>query len=411
MDDRKSTETEIFTGSDIESGPLLAQEKEAESGEVVSSVSAQKPLSHPASSRKLLLWIAVNVLATIGIIFTNKLLLTTPILRRTQLLFAAYHFLLTHVTLRICSTRRIGLFPRVASPPLTSLLPIAIAMALNVVLPNLSLAHSSITFYQTARVLLTPCVAILNYILYARRISRAAALALIPVCLGVACVTYFDVHPTPHLAPSSAPIKQGLFTYNPLSSSSPPQHHPPLPHLLSRSFLPFTSTNSPSPPSTPHPTTRKGTSPLGALFALLGVLASAIYTLFISHYTSSLHLSPTQLLHRQSLLGGLLLLWAVPWIDSLPAFSSVTAAQWGLIAVSGGCAVAINLSQFAIVDGAGSVASTVVGHAKTVGVVGIGWAVGGCGSGWGPVGAGVAVGGMWVYSAVEGRERRRGRGS
>ncbi|KAF2219725.1 hypothetical protein BDZ85DRAFT_304299 [Elsinoe ampelina] len=378
MDDRKSSETEIYTGSDLESGPLLALEKEPDIG----TVPLQQTTTTPSTTGKLVFWIALNILATIAIVFTNKLLLSDPLLARTQLLFAAYHFLLTHITLHICSNSRIGLFTRSPSPPLRSLLPVAIAMSLNVLLPNLSLAHSSITFYQTVRVLLTPCTAILNYLLYSRSLSRPAILALIPVCLGVAWLTYFDVRPSPSAQPDPS-LPQGLFVYRPWSSTS----------------------SSPTPPS---PTTSRTTSPLGALFALTGVLASSIYTLFISHFTLSLHQSPTQLLHRQSLLGGLLLLWLVPWIDALPPFAAVSSRQWLLIGVSGLCAVGINLSQFAIVAGAGPVGSTVVGHAKTVGVVGVGWGLGGgMGDGRAAWGVGVALGGIWGYSVVEGRERGR----
>lgn len=44
---------------------------------------------------------------------------------------------------------------------------------------------------------------------------------------------------------------------------------------------------------------------------------------------------------------------------------------------SGLCACAINISQFFIVNGAGPVASTVVGHMKTCFIVALGWMVSG----------------------------------
>ena len=44
---------------------------------------------------------------------------------------------------------------------------------------------------------------------------------------------------------------------------------------------------------------------------------------------------------------------------------------------SGLCACAINISQFFIVNGAGPVASTVVGHMKTCSIVALGWMVSG----------------------------------
>ncbi|PNS15563.1 hypothetical protein CAC42_822 [Sphaceloma murrayae] len=340
--------------SDLEVGPLL--DKRADSGEIERPLEPAPASSPPPSTRKLSFWITV---------FTNKLLLSSSLLRHIQLLFAAYHFALTHLTLHICSTPRLSLFPR-ASAPLSSLLPISLAMTLNVLLPNLSLAHSSITFYQTVRVLLTPCTVLLNYLFYARTISLPSTLALLPICLGVALVTYTDVH----TAPSS---RLRLFP----SASDP----------------------------------RTTTTPLGALFALAGVLASSIYTLLIASQTTRLNMSSIQLLHRQSLPASLLLLWAVPWLDDLPPLSAISRHQWFLVAVSGACAVLINLSQFAIVAGAGAVASTVVGHAKTIGVVGLGWwaQVRGWREG-GLLGVMLAIGGIVGYTVAEGRERRRGGG-
>lgn len=77
--------------------------------------------------------------------------------------------------------------PRRAS--LQHLLPLAIAMCLNVILPNLSLAYSSITFYQVARILLTPTVAVMNYVLHGSKLPWLAIAALIPACLGVGMVS------------------------------------------------------------------------------------------------------------------------------------------------------------------------------------------------------------------------------
>ena len=62
-------------------------------------------------------------------------------------------------------------------------------MSLNVILPNLSLAYSSVAFYQLARVLLTPAVAAINFVLYGDRLPTLAIVSLVPACLGVAMVS------------------------------------------------------------------------------------------------------------------------------------------------------------------------------------------------------------------------------
>jgi hypothetical protein len=53
------------------------------------------------------------------------------------------------------------------------ILPLAISMICNVVLLNLSLAYSSIQFYQIVRVLVTPAVALMNYIIVRATIRGA----------------------------------------------------------------------------------------------------------------------------------------------------------------------------------------------------------------------------------------------
>src|SRR5438034_3161706 len=102
-------------------------------------------------------------------------------------------------------------------------------MCLNVVLPNLSLAFSTVTVYQLCRVLLTPMTAIINFTFYHATIPINAALALIPVCLGVGVTSYYDIKP----------------------SAEP---------------------------------TVENTSVIGVVFALSGVLASSAYTVLIGAY-------------------------------------------------------------------------------------------------------------------------------
>lgn len=68
---------------------------------------------------------------------------------------------------------------------------------------------------------------------------------------------------------------------------------------------------------------------------------------------------------------------SVPFIDHIPDLGIVPGYRWAMILMSGGFAALINISQFFIVAGSGAVSSTVVGHLKTVSIVGIGWVVSG----------------------------------
>lgn len=196
-------------------------------------------------------------------------------------------------------------------------------MCLNVVLPNLSLAFSTVTVYQLCRVLLTPLTAIINYMFYSASIPRSAAFALIPVCIGVGITTYYDTKP------SASDLK--VMT----------------------------------------------TSSIGVLFALAGVCASSVYTVLIGAFHKKLQMNSSQLLLNQAPVSSVLLVFAIPFVDQVPVLSDVPQRRWLMILMSGVFASLINISQFFIVAGSGPVSSTVVGHLKTVSIVSIGWIISG----------------------------------
>lgn len=367
------------------------EEKQGLSDDLESTVSHEKHELLPKESRageplpkssltSGLIWMVINTLATIGIVctrppwsglryvpyqppltlhqvFTNKAIFSDPSLKLAQLTFACFHFFITFLTLFVLSRPALAFFvPR--RVPLLDILPLSLAMSLNVILPNLSLAFSTITFYQIARILLTPTVALLNYLLYRATLPPRAILALIPACLGVGLVSYYDSLPPPTNTPTTI-------------------------------ITPTTTPSATTPPTT--------TTPLGILFALTGTLASSLYTVWIGAYHRRLQLSSMQLLFNQAPVSAALLLYAIPFADTWPAaWTALAPGRWALIALSGGFAGLINISQFFIVAQAGAVSSTVVGHVKTCAIVALGWVVSGRGVGeWGSLGGVVvAVGGI-----------------
>ncbi|VBB86815.1 Putative protein of unknown function [Podospora comata] len=318
-----------------------------------------KPPQPPPEPKKSsfwssLIWMTVNTLATIGIVFTNKAIFTDPSLKLAQLSFASFHFLVTYLTLFTISRPRFAFFvPRRAA--IKDILPLSIAMSLNVILPNLSLAFSSVTFYQLARILLTPTVALMNYILYRATLPRLAILSLIPACVGVGMVSYYD-------------------------------------------SLPTSNTNI------------KTTSSLGVIFAFLGIFASSLYTVWIASYHRKLQMSSMQLLFNQAPLSAFMLLYVIPFVDTFPeSWGGVSGSKWVLIGMSGLYASLINISQFFIIAQTGPVSSTVVGHVKTCTIVGLGWVTSGRGAGdKGVGGVVVALGGIIAYSIVMLKEKKKG---
>lgn len=208
-------------------------------------------------------------------VFVNKAIFSDPSLKLAQLTFAAFHFTITWLTLYILSRPRFAFFtPRRAS--IRDILPLSIAMALNVILPNLSLAFSTVTFYQVARILLTPCVALMNYVLYHQTLPTNAIAALVPACAGVGIVSYYD-------------------------------------------SLPAADANI------------KTTSGLGVIFAFAGIFASSLYTVWIASYHRKLQMSSMQLLFNQAPVSAFMLLYVIPFVDTFPVWTTVSVSRWVMI--------------------------------------------------------------------------------
>jgi len=328
------TPDELEIGDDVERAELLPAEQE------------KPPQPKPDNSmRSALVWMVVNTLATIGIVFTNKAIFSDPSLKLAQLTFAAFHFFITWLTLFTLSRPRFAMFtPRRVA--IKEIVPLAVAMALNVILPNLSLAFSTVTFYQVARILLTPMVALMNFVLYKSTLPRNAIYALIPACFGVGMVSYYDSLPS-----ADATVKT--------------------------------------------------TSSLGVIFAFSGIFASSLYTVWISSYHKKLQMNSMQLLFNQAPLAAFMLLYVIPFVDTFPVWTEVPVNRWVMIMMSGMFACIINMSQFFIIAQTGPVSSTVVGHVKTCSIVALGWVTSGRAVGdKSVIGVFIAIGGIITYSIV-----------
>ena len=181
---------------------------------------------------------------------------------------------MTAAALYLLSSPAISMFQRKKASVL-EILPIAVAMIFNVVLPNASLAYSSIQFYQIVRVLITPCVVVLSYVVLKETVSLAIILTLIPVCIGVGIVTYYETKPNLGLK-------------------------------------------------------AKATTPIGVIFAFSGLLTSALYTVWIKKY-GKLGLEDLQLLLNQAPVSVLIMLYVIPFSDDVTVWYTVSLPIWGII--------------------------------------------------------------------------------
>ncbi|OQN97233.1 hypothetical protein B0A48_16775 [Cryoendolithus antarcticus] len=294
----------------------------------------------------------LNVVATVSIVFVSKHIFQHAALRHAQVAFAASHFAATALFLYVVSRPRLNFF-QAKRVPVLKIIPLAVAFIFSVVFTNASLAYCSIQFYQIVRALGTPFVAFINYLTSGATIPLRAALTLVPVCAGIAVVGYFDTD-----------AKK-------ISSE-------------------------------------KGTTPLGVVFAFTALVASGIYTVWIGRYHKLLDCTSQQLLLNQTPVSVLIMLYVIPFSDDVTAWKGLDVWTWLLVALSCILAVLINLSQFFIINEAGPVASTVVGHFKTCTIVVLGWI-------WSRkplkdgslVGIVLAIGGIIAYSVITQQEARK----
>ncbi|KAI5475243.1 Multidrug resistance efflux transporter EmrE [Pseudohyphozyma bogoriensis] len=318
-------------------GAAPEQQREWQRGSVVVPMSpgmsmARKPAGENdeqnGSRAAFFFWIAVNCLATLGIVLANKQILSNPTLRGAPTLFVAYHFFLTSVTLHVASSGLVGAFER-KSAPILALLPLAFVFAGHTVVTNWSLALLEVAIYQEIRILVTPATVLINFIAYRKTVSFQSLLALAVVCAGISLTVYSDTLQKQALA---AQIKHAA------------------PAMLMKRVEKLHAMKN---------------TPLGYMFGMAGVFLSALYTM--------LQVSSMQLLHLQAPLGCALLLICTPFLDTLPIWSNITSWEFTLLIASGLCAVLINISQFFIVAQSSALSSTVVGHGKTCLVVAVGW--------------------------------------
>jgi solute carrier family 35 protein E3 len=295
-------------------------------------------------SKTTLFWVLVNITSTIGVVFTNKQIFDSTNLKQAPCFFTAYHFTCTFVTLFVMQLLH-KFTPKKIS--LDDMLPLCIAFCGNVLLPNLSLAFSSVTVYQMARILVTPFTAMLNFALYSVQISTQQAVAIIPICLGIGVTTWADMH------------------------------------------------------------SNTGTSVLGVVFAFSGVLSSAIYVIWMGRYFRDFQVSSLQLLYNQAPISVVLLFFMSPYIDVLPTREDFTVDTISLMALSGGFAILINVSQFNIVNGTSALTSTIVGHLKTVSIVCLGWIIKGNVVLLSFLGVSMAIAGIVQYSMVVLRQKQK----
>lgn len=304
----------------------------------------------------------MNIASSVAIVVTNKLLYSVYGLANVSTSIIAFHFACTFIGLYFASGgyqdgKGGWLFERKVLP-LRAVFPLAIAFCAFVVLTNLSLVHNSVGMYQMTKVLTTPTIVIINFLVYRKRYGRKEIAALFITCVGVIIVSASDTN------------------------------------------LNF----------------------LGMIFALTGVLVTSIYQIWVGTKQASLQATSAQLLLYQSIMSAVLLLPVIPLLDTFPtpspyvrpqdivADQELASAITVPLILSAIAALGVNLSQFLIIGKTSAVTYNVVGHAKTCLVLVIGWIMfGGFQTGWAGArmvaGVLLALAGVGWYSYLQSLQR------
>jgi len=256
-----------------------------------------------------------------------------------------WHFTATGLVLFISTRAPFRAFKAIRLNP-WQMLPVCAFFAGYVVLGNLSLTLNSIGFYQLSKVMTTPTVVLINFVLFRKMVTRWMLAAILVTCIGVS------------------------FTVNVAAK----------------------------------------TAASGVIVATMAFCSTALYQIWIGKKIEDFAVSAPQLLLNQAPISVLLLIPFVPFIDTMPDLSTVPAdVLWSMFA-SGITASIYNLSQFLIIGRTSALTFNIVSHIKTILILSIGWYSEGkilAPKEW--VGVLLALGGGWVYSHLAMKAKKQGK--
>lgn len=252
--------------------------------------------------------ILLNIASTVLLVFLNNWILKDKELKNCQISFAMWHFTCTSVVLYLASRSPFSLFVPVRLPFL-QMIPLCAFFAGFLVLGNLSLANNSIGFYQLAKIMTTPCVALLQYLFLSKSITPPTMAALFFLCLGV-----------------------GL-------------------------------TNS----------SAAGTTVIGASIAIAAFTVTAFYQVWIGKKITDFKVTSPQLLLNQAPISVFLLAFLVPFFDTIPDVKAIPQDTLIVLFFSGLAAAALNLSQFLIIGRMSALTFNVASNVKTIIILTYGW--------------------------------------
>jgi solute carrier family 35 protein E3 len=290
----------------------------------------------------------LNIVSSVFIISVNKRLMGSPpnFNFRYVVTLNALHYITTSIWTRVAKV--VGLAKQEESSkapahvPLSSVVLFTTVSNASIISLNTSLMLNSITLYQIAKLGIIPCTCCVEYLLYGRVFTSKMVLAIVVTLMGV-----------------------GLVSINELNYSD---------------------------------------STLGVFVALCSVVSSSGQQLLVRHLQLKHNVSAGQLLGVVAPAQGASLLLLSPFLDKITTGGFVTDYDWTqgamvCMALSCSAAVLVNVSQFLVLGRFTAVTYQVLGHAKTVCVLVVGYVFfGGVITGQQLLGMVMAIAGMMAYS-------------
>jgi len=157
-----------------------------------------KPVAYNSNGRAAeICYLTFNFFSTVAVTFINKICFS-----RVDFVFPAalcsIHYLVTLLGVEIL--HKLNVYKKVNDISLRDPNFVLLAIVVGVVTPlnNTSLKLNSIGFYQIFKLLLTPCVVVLEYILDGKTISMQRLICLVAVCIGVFISSHSDLEFSPY---------------------------------------------------------------------------------------------------------------------------------------------------------------------------------------------------------------------
>jgi solute carrier family 35 protein E3 len=186
--------------------------------------------------------------------------------------------------------------------PLRKVAPISVAFCGFVVFNNESLKYNSVGVYQLWKVMTTPAIVVIQRVLYGVKMGFLEQVCLVPVIIGVLIATTGDM----------------------------------------------------------------GTNFTGTVCAMLGLVSTSFYQIWVKTEQQALELNAWQLLYLQAPVSMMILMFIAPAVDDVASLGSRNfkdgAFFW--LAASAGLAFLVNLSIFLVIGKTSPVSYNVLGHAK-----------------------------------------------